>query len=103
MGYKFYYSQNGPSIAEWSGQQEDIHLPNFVSRLFNRFGINGASEAKQGQSNTMTIDSNIIDTTGGPRPKAAAPLFCPSHGIYGHGDGLSSFGIGGPINSKSVT
>jgi len=46
-----------------------LGLPNFVSGLFNRFWINWASKAKQGQSNTMTIDSNMIDSTGGARPK----------------------------------
>jgi len=33
-----------------------------------------------------------------PRP----PLGVNDIGIYGHGVGLSSFGLGGPINSKSV-
>jgi len=52
----------------------ELDLPNFVSGLLNRFCINWASKAKQVQSNTMTIDSNIIDTTGVPRPKTAAPV-----------------------------
>jgi len=50
------------------------------------------AEAKQGQSNTMTIDSNAM----GRRPR---PPFGVNHiGICGHGVGLSLFGLGGPIN-----
>jgi len=83
----------GPDVEAWgkgefgfvaSSIQEHIELlehgpsglPNFVRGLFNRFWINWASKAKQGQSNTMTIDSNAMDRTGGPRPKVMV-LDCP--------------------------
>jgi len=44
----------------------------------------------------MPICSNIIDTTGWPRPP------CSVHCIrkYGHGVGLSLFSLGGPISSN---
>ena len=53
--------------------KEKRHIPNFAVGLFTTFLNNGASKAKQGQSNTMPIYSNAMDRTGQPGLSVAAP------------------------------